>query len=143
MKQVLLLGFDIEEFDLPLECSGEITFEEQLSVSTEGTNVILDILAEYKIKATFFCTANFALNRPELIQRIINEGHELASHGYFHGEFKSEDYQRSKKVFAWRVCNLLITNAYRQRVIRTTLQSIPLGFRDVIITDRIHTGGIK
>jgi len=97
MKQVLLLGFDIEEFDLPLEFNGKIAFEEQLSVSTEGTNLILDVLAEYKIKATFFCTAYFALNRTELIYRIINEGHELASHGYFHCEFKPEDYQRSKE----------------------------------------------
>jgi len=96
MKQVLILGFDIEEFDLPLECNRDISFEEQLNVSTEGTNVILDILAEFKIKATFFCTANYAINRPELIHRIIDEGHELASHGYFHSEFKPEDYQRSK-----------------------------------------------
>jgi len=96
MKQTILLGFDLEEFDLPLENNGEISFEDQLNTSETGINNVLDLLAEYHIVATFFCTVNFAKNRPEVLKRIVSDGHEVASHGCFHNIFLPEDYQKSK-----------------------------------------------
>jgi len=96
MKQTILLGFDLEEFDLPLENKGEITFEDQLNTSETGVNNVLNLLSEYNLVATFFCTVNFAKNRPLVIQRIVREGHEVASHGYFHNAFSPDDYQKSK-----------------------------------------------
>jgi len=97
MKQTILLGFDIEEFDMPLENNGIISFEDQLNTSHAGANKILDLLAKYNIKATFFCTVNFVKNRPEVLHRIVREGHEVASHGCFHNEFLPGDYQKSKE----------------------------------------------
>jgi len=41
---MVLLSFDIEEFDMPFEYGKEIPFEDQLSISTEGTLKILAIL---------------------------------------------------------------------------------------------------
>ncbi|WP_184545149.1 polysaccharide deacetylase family protein [Mucilaginibacter sp. FT3.2] len=93
---MILLGFDIEEFDLPCEYGKEISFDEQLTVSTNGAHVILDILKSTQIKATFFCTAHYANHRPEVIYRIIDEGHEIASHGYYHSDFKVEHLAQSK-----------------------------------------------
>jgi peptidoglycan/xylan/chitin deacetylase (PgdA/CDA1 family) len=95
---LILLSFDIEEFDMPFEYGKQIEFAEQLSLSTEGTNKILDILAKRNIKATFYCTANYALNQPDVIARIVNEGHEIASHGYYHSDFKPEHLKQSKDV---------------------------------------------
>ncbi len=95
MKSVLL-SFDIEEFDMPIEYGKSISFSEQIKVSVDGTKTILDILLENQIKATFFSTAVFASNAPDLIHRINNEGHELASHGYFHSTFKNEHLSESK-----------------------------------------------
>jgi len=97
MKQTILLGFDIEEFDLPLENNGKISFEDQLNTSETGANRLLNLLAKHNIKATFFCTVNFVKNRPEILQRIVSEGHEVASHGCIHHEFSSGDYQKSKE----------------------------------------------
>jgi len=96
MKQTILLGFDIEEFDLPLENNGKISFEDQLNTSETGTNKLLDLLELYNIKATFFCTVNFVKNRPEVLQRIVHDGHEVASHGCLHQVFLPGDYQKSK-----------------------------------------------
>lgn len=48
------------------------------------TAQILDILKEYDVKATFFCVGSNAELYPELIQREISEGHEVANHTYNH-----------------------------------------------------------
>ena len=97
MKQTILLGFDIEEFDLPLENNGIISFEDQLNTSETGAIKLLNLLSEYKLKATFFCTVNFVKNRPHVLQRIVRDGHEVASHGCFHDHFSPGDYQKSKE----------------------------------------------
>lgn len=60
---MILLSFDIEEFDAPLEHGVELPFEEQMRTSVEGTRKILACLARHRVKATFFCTANFAFMR--------------------------------------------------------------------------------
>lgn len=93
---MILLSFDIEEFDMPFEYQKEISFDEQISISTKGSIIILDLLAKHNIKATFFSTVVFALNAPEIIQRIKNEGHELASHTYYHSKFENKDLLESK-----------------------------------------------
>ncbi len=93
---MVLLSFDVEEFDMPFEYGKTISLEEQLAISTEGTEIILSMLEELQVKASFFCTANFALNRPGLVKRMIEEGHEVASHGYYHSKFEVADLQRSK-----------------------------------------------
>jgi hypothetical protein len=93
----LLLSFDIEEFDMPLEYRYEISFADQIAVSRAGTQLILGILKNHGIKATFFSTVVFARQVPDLIQQIVNEGHELASHGYGHSEFSNDHYLLSKQ----------------------------------------------
>ena len=93
---MILLSFDIEEFDMPFEYNKTISFEEQMRVSITGTTIILDILDKHKIKATFFSTATFAINAPKIMERIVKEGHEIASHTYYHSAFKTEDLLASK-----------------------------------------------
>ncbi len=85
---MILLSFDIEEFDMPFEYGKEISLEEQMSISIQGTTTILDLLQKYQIKATFFSTVIFAQNTPLIMARIVNEGHEVASHSYYHSDFK-------------------------------------------------------
>lgn len=94
---MILLSFDIEEFDVPKEHKVNISIEEQLRVSKEGTLKILDCLKRHQVVATFFCTANFAMHAPDVIKRIQTEGHEVASHGFYHWTFKVEDLKTSKE----------------------------------------------
>ena len=93
---MILLGFDVEEFDMPFEYNRSIDFNEQLAVSTKGTIAILSLLRASRIKATFFCTANYAVNKPDIIAQIVDEGHEIASHGYYHSDFEVEHLATSK-----------------------------------------------
>ncbi len=94
---MILLSFDIEEFDMPFEYGKTISFADQLSVSTEGTIKILSLLKQHQVKATFYCTANFALNKPNVIAAIVADGHEIASHGYYHSGFKVAHLRQSKE----------------------------------------------
>jgi len=48
------------------------------------TDKILDLLKEENIKATFFVIGQKAAKSPKLLQRIIDEGHEIGNHTYTH-----------------------------------------------------------
>ena len=94
---MFLLSFDIEEFDMPFEYGKSISFDDQINISVTGTNAILDLLAKHKFKATFFSTVIFAQHAPDVIARIKAEGHELASHSYYHSKFETQDLTLSKQ----------------------------------------------
>jgi peptidoglycan/xylan/chitin deacetylase (PgdA/CDA1 family) len=95
---MILLNFDLEEFDLPLEHHVNISLEEQMKYSKEGTRILLDLLKKYQIKVTFFCTAVFAINAKEIVHEIISEGHEIASHGYSHSSVEFVNVLWSKQL---------------------------------------------
>ena len=58
---------------------------DQYSVRVEkNVSVILALLSEKKITATFFILAWIAERYPELVKKIHAEGHEIGSHGYDH-----------------------------------------------------------
>lgn len=95
---MILLSFDTEEFDVPKEHGVPFTLEEGMAVSVEGTTRILNCLKANNVKATFFCTGNFAQNAPHILQRIVKEGHEVACHGVDHWQPKSEDIFLSKAI---------------------------------------------
>lgn len=94
---MVLLSFDIEEFDMPLEYKGTIPFEEQLAVSQGGLTKILDLLKKHQVQATFFSTVVFAENSKPLIERLLSEGHELASHTWCHSKFEEADLKKSRE----------------------------------------------
>jgi peptidoglycan/xylan/chitin deacetylase (PgdA/CDA1 family) len=50
----------------------------------EATPIILDILAEYKVKATFFMVGDNARKFPEIMQRVLDEGHRVGNHTHNH-----------------------------------------------------------
>ena len=98
MRNEVLLSFDVEEFDLPREHGAEISLEEGISVSTQGLERILKMLSRTKVKATFFCTGNYAESRPDMMAKILNDGHEVACHGVDHFRPKFSDVEESKKI---------------------------------------------
>ncbi|MEK5233755.1 polysaccharide deacetylase family protein [Lysinibacillus sp. FSL K6-0232] len=50
----------------------------------EYTAAVLDLLAKYDAKATFFMIGKNAEKYPDLVLRSYTEGHELANHTYTH-----------------------------------------------------------
>lgn len=72
---------------------------DSLSIRVEdNTNRLLDLFQRKNVKCTFFTLGWVAKKCPNLIRRIVNEGHELASHGLSHkratlmsrGEFRAD-----------------------------------------------------
>jgi polysaccharide deacetylase family protein (PEP-CTERM system associated) len=49
-----------------------------------NTHALLDLFAEAGVKASCFTLGWVADRHPALIRRIVADGHELASHGYWH-----------------------------------------------------------
>ena len=95
---MILLSFDTEEFDVPREHGVDFTLEEGMKVSIVGINRILDTLKANDVKATFFCTANFVQNAPDVMKRIQDEGHEIACHVCDHWQPKASDVKDSKEI---------------------------------------------
>ena len=58
-----------------------LTFDDGPSVNTAA---ILDILAEYNVKATFFVIRRDGANNEKLYRRIVDEGHTLGMHSNTH-----------------------------------------------------------
>ncbi len=58
--------------------------ETALKVLHDGMPILLEIYQEYEIKSTFFFTGYIAKLYPDLVKMIINDGHEVASHGKSH-----------------------------------------------------------
>lgn len=110
---MVLLSFDTEEFDVPREHGVDISLDEAMRVSVDGTTRILDILKECGgVKATFFCTVTFARHAPQVMRRIIDEGHEVASHGVDHTHPAATDVAVSKAELERQLG--IIVNGYRQ-----------------------------
>lgn len=45
---------------------------------------VLDVLRQYNIKSTFFLIGSGVEKNPQLAKMIVEEGHEVASHSYYH-----------------------------------------------------------
>ncbi len=97
MKPKIILTFDLEEFDLPLEYNFPITGELQFKITSLGLNQLVEILDRYKIRATFFTTGNFCDKYPDKI-KMLSEKHEIGSHAYYHSSFNEEYLIKSKHI---------------------------------------------
>lgn len=53
-----------------------------------GTPMLLDVLAEFGAKATFFLLGEHAQQHPHIVQRIVAEGHLIGNHSMSHPDFK-------------------------------------------------------
>jgi peptidoglycan/xylan/chitin deacetylase (PgdA/CDA1 family) len=94
----ILLSYDVEEFDMCFEYAGTIPLAEQIAFSTNGLQLLLQLLNKYNIKATFYTTAVYAQAKPNIIKQLANNGHEVASHTYYHSQFTVADLANSKTV---------------------------------------------
>jgi peptidoglycan/xylan/chitin deacetylase (PgdA/CDA1 family) len=95
LEKRILLTFDLEEFDLPLEFGCQISEADQISVTNTGLQRLIRLLAKYNITATFFTTAFYADKNKELI-KSLSSAHEIASHSNCHSDFKASDPSDSK-----------------------------------------------
>lgn len=96
--QMNILSFDIEDWFHILdhrEVEDSASWAQHPSRVVKNTQRILDVLDARAQKATFFCLGWVAERHPDLVRDILNRGHELGSHSYFH----QLAYKQSRKDF--------------------------------------------
>ncbi|MFN8284894.1 MAG: polysaccharide deacetylase family protein [Chitinophagales bacterium] len=71
----------------------------------EITPWILEQLKKYDAKATFFCLGKNAEKYPEIVHKILENGHQIGNHGYEHlngwktdNDMYLEDYLKAKEI---------------------------------------------
>ena len=82
MKKYAVLGMDVEDwFHL------DYFLDEKCDTSQntlDGIEIYLDLLKDYNIKTTFFVVGEIVEKLQHILKRIIEEGHEIALHSYYH-----------------------------------------------------------
>src|SRR5260370_28802527 len=73
--------FQVEAFASTIDRNDWESLPRRVERNTER---LLQILAESGVEATFFILGWVAERHPQLVRRVVAEGHELASHGSGH-----------------------------------------------------------
>lgn len=130
--------FQVSAFErhIPRECWPSLPCRVEANVDR-----ILALLGDAGIHATFFTLGWIAERYPAMIRRIVDQGHELASHGYSHRraceqtveEFK-EDISRSKA---------LLEDIGGQPVVGYRAPSFSIGERNLWALDTLRNAGYR
>lgn len=64
------------------------------------TAPILDTLREKKVPAAFFVTGHYIQDQPELIQRMVNEGHIVGNHSWSHPDMTTMSSEQIRQELA-------------------------------------------
>ena len=96
----VLLSFDLEEFDIPNEYGANLNGEAQLQVTRNGMQLLLPLLDQLQVPATFFTTAHYALQNKQQVKALAAAGHEIASHCLYHSRFDEKDILQSREILA-------------------------------------------
>lgn len=80
--------FQVGAFENCIDRDDWPRLESRVAANSEA---VLDLYAEMGVKATFFTLGWVAEKCPLLMRRIVDEGHELASHGYDHARVFNMD----------------------------------------------------
>jgi hypothetical protein len=128
LNRQILLSFDVEEFDMPLEYDIPITPQQQLQVGYEGFLKVDQLLATHKVATTLFTTAHFANNFPDAIKKAA-QYHEIASHTYYHSDYKTEHLLESR-VALEKIAGTPVTGLRMPRLKKIPMQDvIDAGYR--------------
>lgn len=102
-----------------------LTFDDGPHPAT--TPLILDALAENNAKATFFVVGTRATQHPELVRRIVQEGHTLGVHGLHHRTMVLQSAKQIEGDLAEAVRR--IEDAAEKSLPRPLLLRPPYGFK--------------
>lgn len=51
------------------------------------TEAVLDVLEQENVPATFFVTGHYVEEEPKLVKRMVDNGHIIGNHSYYHPDF--------------------------------------------------------
>ncbi len=78
------ITIDCEEWNSPVLRGIKDKNHNNTSFSRIGNERLLKLFSKYEAKATFFITGYYASLEKENVKQILEEGHEVALHGYEH-----------------------------------------------------------
>ncbi|MGP4108201.1 delta-lactam-biosynthetic de-N-acetylase [Virgibacillus sp. L01] len=61
------------------------------------TDEVLDVLQKENVPAAFFLTGHYVTSQPDLVQRMVDEGHIIGNHSYHHPDFTIVSKETMKK----------------------------------------------
>lgn len=77
-----ILSFDVEHWYSATLLRDEVT--DPVDRIEESLGIVRNVLEEFDVHATFFVVGELALEYPDLIGELADDGHEVASHGHTH-----------------------------------------------------------
>lgn len=113
-----------------------LTFDD--GPSPKATGLILDLLKQHDVKATFFVLGRNAALFPEIIQRMVNEGHELALHSQTHADMLTLTHTQK----AQEIADGLSTLHWYFPNVRIRWFRPPYGHYDQAVIDIAHEYGL-
>lgn len=122
MNRFVLLSFDVEEFDMPLEYMFPISAEEQMRVGKQGLDALAPVLSDPAITSTLFTTANFAMHYPAAIRQLAQQ-HEIASHTFYHSDFTDEHLLLSRQKLE-EISGQTVTGLRMPRMRKVSMQEV-------------------
>lgn len=77
------------------ETRGEVALMINVYWGTEYIEDMLEVLDNHNAKATFFVGGSWANSNPDVLRKIIEKGHEIGNHGYFHKDHAQLNYEQN------------------------------------------------
>jgi len=92
-KDLNLLGIDFEDWYHPELVEPFVSEKERKPTMFKGLDKILELLRKNDSQATFFTVGELLESNPEILDKIISEGHEIGFHTMKHTRLDSSDYE--------------------------------------------------
>lgn len=102
------------------------------------TEQLLDVLKEYQVPATFFVVGQNVEKNPELVGRIVAEGHQLGNHTYHHVDLLKSDRKSIEEEVDRTNQVIKAATGIVPHVMRP-----PHGFRDPVVMEIMAARGLK
>ncbi|MCC6153483.1 MAG: polysaccharide deacetylase family protein [Candidatus Hydrogenedentes bacterium] len=115
-----------------------LTFDDGPNPSV--TPMLLDLLAKYRVKATFFVIGEKAERNPDLIARIVAEGHAIGEHSYRHlSALRSSPWRIARDLLRGAVALDTIGVPSQKRLFRPPYGKLNLGSLVYLLRARRRT----
>jgi polysaccharide deacetylase family protein (PEP-CTERM system associated) len=106
-----------------------------------NVEIILELLHEAGVKATFFTLGWIAERYPHLVRRIAEQGHEVASHGYAH--YRATDQSQPQFSADIKLAKAVLEDVSGQEVVGYRAPSFSIGRANSWAFDAIALAGYR
>ena len=88
-----LLGIDFEEWFHPQLIQDVLKHETKSFEIVKGIDKIIEFLGKHETYAPFFMVGEILENFPDILDKILDNGHEIGFHTMYHSRLDSENFQ--------------------------------------------------